>query len=48
MFWGCISKHGAGPIVALKGNQKGIDYLQTIKEQNIPEIQEAQQLYHGS
>jgi len=48
MFWGCFSKYGAGPLVALKGNQDGAGYGVTIKDQIIPELFAAQHYYPGN
>ena len=41
MFWGCISKHGAGPLVSLLGNQNGEKYGEIIKDIIIPELRKA-------
>lgn len=41
MFWGCISKHGRGPLVSLLGRQKGKDYGELIEDIIIPEFDAA-------
>lgn len=48
MFWGCFSKHGAGPLVSLVGKQDGEQYRRTIREQIIPEYQKAQVMIGGN
>jgi transposase len=38
MFWGCFSKLGLGPLVALEGNQNGTTYKELLKEVLLPEL----------
>ena len=41
MFWGCFSKVGLGPLVALEGNMTGEKYIELLKDILIPELQAA-------
>jgi predicted RNase H-like nuclease len=38
MFWGCFSKLGLGPLVALEGNMKGEKYVEVLKDTLLPEL----------
>jgi transposase len=38
MFWGCFSKVGLGPLVALEGNMTGEKYIELLKTTLIPEL----------
>lgn len=47
MFWGCFSKMGLGPLVALEGNQNAESYIETLEDNFINEYIAAQdQLGH--
>lgn len=39
MFWGCFSKHGVGPFLALEGSMDGLKYIEVLKEELLPELQ---------
>jgi len=41
MFWGCFSKLGLGPLVALEGTMNSENYLELIKDTLLPEIDAA-------
>ena len=41
MFWGCFSKVGLGPLVALEGNMTGEKYIKLLQDTLIPELQAA-------
>jgi transposase len=41
MFWGCFSKLGLGPLVALEGNQNGQTYKELLQEVLVPELRAA-------
>ena len=41
MFWGCFSKVGLGPLVALEGNMTGERYIKLLQDTLIPELQVA-------
>ena len=41
MFWGCFSKVGLGPLVALDGNMTGQKYVELLRDTIIPEIEAA-------
>jgi transposase len=41
MFWGCFSKVGLGPLVALEGNMTGEKYIKLLQDILIPELQAA-------
>ena len=41
MFWGCFSKLGLGPLVALEGTMNSQNYLELIKDTLLPEINAA-------
>ena len=38
MFWGCFSKLGLGPLVALQGNMNAQKYLELLQDTIIPEL----------
>jgi len=38
MFWGCFSKVGLGPLVALEGNMTGEKYIELLEATLIPEL----------
>ncbi len=38
MFWGCFSKLGLGPLVALDGNMNARNYLELLKDTVLPEL----------
>jgi len=38
MFWGCFSKLGLGPLVALEGNMNAEKYIELLKDTIIPEL----------
>jgi hypothetical protein len=38
MFWGCFSKVGLGPLVALEGNMNAANYLELLKDTVFPEL----------
>jgi hypothetical protein len=38
MFWGCFSKLGLGPLVALEGSMNAQSYLQLLKDTILPEL----------
>jgi len=38
MFWGCFSKLGLGPLVALEGNMNATNYLELLKDTVLPEL----------
>ena len=38
MFWGCFSKLGLGPLVALEGNMNAQNYLELLKDIVLPEL----------
>jgi hypothetical protein len=39
MFWGCISRHGKGPLITIDGTMDQNQYLEVLKNQLIPEIE---------
>jgi hypothetical protein len=41
MFWGCFSKVGLGPLVALEGNMNAEKYIELLRDTLIPEIEAA-------
>ena len=43
MFWGCFSKMGLGPLVALEGNQNSLTYKELLKDVLLPELRAAGQ-----
>jgi hypothetical protein len=47
MLWGCLSKLGLGPLVALEGSQNQHTHIEIVKEYVIPEIEEARKLTGG-
>ena len=38
MFWGCFSKQGLGPLVALEHNMNAQSYIDLLRDTVIPEI----------
>lgn len=38
MFWGCFSKSGLGPLIAIEGNLNSESYLNLLKNQVLPNI----------
>ena len=41
MFWGCFSKLGLGPLVALEGSMNAQRYIQLLEDTLLPELQVA-------
>lgn len=41
MFWGCFSKMGLGPLVALEGSQTAETYVELLKDVLLPELEAA-------
>jgi transposase len=41
MFWGCMSKLGLGPLVALEGNMTADRYVELLRDTLIPELEAA-------
>jgi hypothetical protein len=41
MFWGCFSKVGLGPLVALEGNMTGEKYVELLRDTILPELEAA-------
>lgn len=41
MFWGCFSKLGLGPLVALEGSMNAEKYVELLKDVLLPELQAA-------
>ena len=38
MFWGCFSKLGLGPLVALEGNMNAVKYIELLQDTVLPEL----------
>jgi hypothetical protein len=38
MFWGCFSKLGLGPLVALEGTMKAANYVELLRDTVLPEL----------
>jgi hypothetical protein len=45
MFWGCISKHGRGPLLAIDGTLNGIKYIEVLRNELLPEIEYARETF---
>ena len=41
MFWGCMSRLGFGPLIAIEGSMNQHEYIQMLEEQVVPEIRAA-------
>ncbi len=41
MFWGCISRHGKGPLITIDGTMDSQQYLEVLENQLVPEIEYA-------
>jgi transposase len=48
MFWGCMSKHGAGRLVSIKGTVDSVEYKKILKENLIPELRIARRMFPGT
>lgn len=48
MFWGCISKHGPGPLVSLQGTMDGKEYLEVLRENLLPDLELAKRTIPGT
>jgi transposase len=48
MFWGCISKHGPGPLVSLQGAMDGKEYIKVLKENLLPDLKLAKRTIPGT
>ena len=48
MFWGCFSKHGTGPLVAIKGSVDQHEYKSILEEELIPEFNRAKAAIPGT
>jgi transposase len=44
MFWGCFSKFGLGPLVALEGVQNQDTYIELLQNYVLPEIETAREI----
>jgi hypothetical protein len=38
MFWGCISRHGKGPLITIDGTMDSGQYLEVLENQLLPEM----------
>lgn len=47
MFWGCISKHGIGPLITVDGTMDQNQYLEVLKNYFIPELRAAEEQFGG-
>ena len=45
MFWGCISKHGVGPLITVDGTMDQNQYLEVLKNHFIPELRAAEEQF---
>lgn len=43
MYWGCISRHGRGPLLAIDGTMNSEKYIEVLKNELIPEIENAKE-----
>lgn len=48
MFWGCISKHGVGPLITIDGTMDQHQYLEVLKDYFIPELRAAEVKFGGN
>ena len=48
MFWGCISRHGAGRLVSIDGHVDARKYKAMLRENLIPELTLAEQMFPGT
>ena len=48
MFWGCISRHGPGPLVSIDGNVDAKKYKTILRENLIPELRLAERYFPGT
>ena len=48
MFWGCISKHGVGPLITIDGTMDQHQYLEVLKNYFIPELRAAEGQFEGN
>ena len=45
MFWGCISRHGRGPLLAVDGSMTGVKYVEILRRELLPEISYARETF---
>ena len=47
MFWGCFSKKGRGPLLAIEGSMNSQRYMEVIEAELLPEIEYAREFYNA-
>ena len=45
MFWGVISRHGRGPLLAIQGSMDGAKYIEILRNELLPEIEYAREVF---
>jgi transposase len=47
-FWGCISKHGKGPLVSFPGSMNSAQYIEILRDHLVPEFNAGRHAFGGT